>query len=266
MKRKAMDIIWIDSTPSTNSYIRERYISGAAGGLIPPLTMVCARRQTAGRGQRGNSWESEPGMNLTFSFHFKPEGMSPAGQFAISEAVALAMVDSLSHFGIRACIKWPNDIYVEACDAGLASPATGRDLKIAGILIENSILGDCIERTIAGIGLNVNQKRFLSDAPNPVSMAQIIGKGFDLQAVAQCVGACMSTRLDGLKGHHPEYMASLWRADGRLHSFAESSGTKGMHGTPFLASIEDVESSGHLILKRSDGISRRYAFKEVVFI
>ncbi|MDE6431375.1 MAG: biotin--[acetyl-CoA-carboxylase] ligase, partial [Duncaniella sp.] len=121
---------------------------------------VSARRQTAGRGQRGNSWESAPGKNITMSILLRPEGLHPSRQFVISRAVSLAITGVLRRYMPASAVrvKWPNDIYVD-------------DRKICGILIENVISSASIRQSVVGIGINVNQRRFLSDAPNPVSMA-----------------------------------------------------------------------------------------------
>lgn len=233
-----MKILWIDSTASTNSYLREH------GEEIGPMTMVCAREQTAGRGQRGNSWESEPGANLTFSFRMVPEGVRPACQFVVSEAVALAMRSALARFGIEAMVKWPNDIYVA-------------DSKICGILIENSIMGPRIASSIVGIGLNVNQTLFVSDAPNPVSMRMLTGREFPLQNVALAVGEELERYLSRLDaGIHEEYRRALWRGDGKEYPFRETAS-----GLTFTASVSDVEPSGHIILGSS-----RYAFKEIEWL
>lgn len=239
-----MNQIWIASTESTNSYLQE------AGDSVKPHTMVISSNQTHGRGQRGNSWESEPGKNLTFSFYIKPEGILPAEQFIISEAVALAIMAALREFGIVAKVKWPNDIYVD-------------DKKICGILIENSILGPSIYKSIIGIGINVNQTLFRSDAPNPVSMAILLGKDYDLREVAQIIGRYLDSYiklLDKPDALHFEYKKNLWRGDGNKYPFIETSS-----GNRFFAKIADVERTGHLYLQSDDKFSR-YAFKEIIFV
>ena len=120
-----MKIKWIDKVDSTNTYLKEH------PSEVPAGTMLAARTQKAGRGQRGNSWESEPGKNLTFSFRAENLPLRPSEQFAVSEATALAIVALLRDYDIEAKVKWPNDIYVG-------------NRKICGILIENSIMGDMI--------------------------------------------------------------------------------------------------------------------------
>lgn len=243
-------MIWLDETPSTNSYLSSLITS--AETPLPDLTAVAARKQSAGRGQRGNFWEAEPGRNLTLSVvHYPPETLRPIEQFSISEATALAVTDTLADFGIEAMVKWPNDIYVG-------------DRKICGILIEHSLLGLTIRHSVLGIGLNVNQTLFISDAPNPVSMRQIIGKDdFDLEEVAGRLLSRLEERLslcvaaDNRKILHADFLKRLWRGDGRYYPFRERAA-----GREFLASIIDIEPSGLLLLSNGG----RYAFKEIEFL
>lgn len=248
-----MKIKWIDKVDSTNTYLKEH------PSELPAGTMLAARTQNAGRGQRGNSWEAEPGKNLTFSFRAENLPLRPSEQFAVSEATALAIVALLRDYGIETKVKWPNDIYVG-------------NRKICGILIENSIMGDRISSSVIGAGLNVNQTIFTSDAPNPVSMLNIALKSmrypaefteFSLREVAEKLGALLDAymaRLGEPQGLHSEYIASLWRGDGTLHPFRDTA-----TGERFDASIKGVELTGHLLLDAPDGI-RRYAFKEVAFL
>ena len=126
------------------------------------MDVIWAEQQSAGRGQRGHSWHSREGENLTFSVVLTPEFLPIVEQFLLSEIVALSLVEALSEYGVECRIKWTNDIY------------TG-DNKIVGVLIEHSLSGDKIVRTIAGIGINVNQLSFPDDLPNPTSMAVVSG-------------------------------------------------------------------------------------------
>ena len=132
--------------------------------------IVWAERQTAGRGQRGHSWTSPEGENLTFTLVLEPVFLPVGEQFLLSEAVTLALTDTFAAFGIDARIKWTNDIYVG-------------DKKLVGILIEHSYSGPTLARTIAGIGINVNQRAFDPALPNPVSMAVASGRTFDRREV-----------------------------------------------------------------------------------
>ena len=233
---------------STNAYIMRNIDS-----LVAPV-MVTAYRQTAGQGQRGNSWEAESGKNLTFSIFYRPEALPPMAQFAMSEAVALAVVDFLACHGIEAKVKWPNDIYVG-------------DRKICGILIRHSIMGSFVDYSVIGVGVNVNQMDFLSDAPNPVSMGQITGETYDLSSLETEIAGIMEHRLESIRSAefrkelHLEFMKNLWRGDGQLYPFIEPT-----TGECFNAKIEYVATHGPITLSLEDGTERTYAFKEVSFV
>lgn len=158
---KKHDIIWLNSIDSTNEEAR-RHISD-----IDNLSVLSAWEQTAGRGQRGNRWFSKAGENLLFSIVLKfscgdssapslPK-LSAREQFVLNEITSLSVVDFLSLHGIQAEVKWPNDVYVG-------------DRKICGILIENSLRGPWLSSSIVGIGLNINQRNFNVNLPNPTSM------------------------------------------------------------------------------------------------
>ena len=239
------NIIKLQLTPSTNTYL------GALDEVEEQHEgcVVVTHTQSAGRGQRGNSWEAAPGQNLTFSYLLRPVAIAPQEQFILSQAVSLAMVDVLSRHADGFSVKWPNDIYY-------------RDSKIAGILIEHNLAGGGIARSIVGVGLNVNQIEFESDAPNPVSLAQITGREYDLeqlldellQATRYRYAMCMDAP-DRLRA---EYKQNLYRREG-IHTYSDINGQ-------FQAAIEEIEPTGHLLLRDTDGLLRRYAFKEVAFV
>lgn len=234
-------IVWLDSCGSTNDALTE--IDGADHGTVA----VC-RRQTAGRGQRGNKWESEPGKNLTFSILLCPD-IEARSQFEMSMLVSLAVADFIDAvLGRRAAkVKWPNDIYVA-------------DGKICGILIENRLSGTMLERAVAGIGINVNQTVFRSGAPNPVSLAQLSGCSYNLQELMEDVAQRILNRIDRYDKNadalHGEYMSRLYRGDGKEYNFRLPG------GDTFKAAIVDVCTDGMMCL--SNGST--YAFKEVAYV
>ncbi len=235
------NIITIEECDSTNNVLTALAREGAPHG-----TVVTAVRQTAGRGQRGNSRESEPGKNLTFSLLIRPGSIAPHDQFRLSEAVALGIADALHPLlpGHEVKVKWPNDIYVG-------------DKKICGTLIENSITASRISHSIAGTGINVNQRRFLSDAPNPVSIAMLTGNETALRELLDAVVTAILRRLSQpWPMLHTEYMESLWRRDGGRYRDSAT-------GEEFQAAITDVAPSGLISLLDSEGQTRVYAFKEV---
>lgn len=245
-----MDIIYRhirkETTGSTNSDLAEL----SRREVVDDFTVISAQRQTAGRGQRGNSWESAPGKNLTFSIVVHPSFLDISRHFLISEITALAVKDTLSHFIDKISIKWPNDIY-------------WRDLKICGILIENELQGGRIMQSLAGIGINVNQKEFLSDAPNPVSLLQITGREYNIDYILDSFVSRFAFYYDCLKNERfdeikMKYLPSLYRRD-TLHAFRDSRGR-------FKARIVDVLDHGPMILIDTEGIRREYMFKEVEYI
>lgn len=242
-----MKILYLEEVDSTNSYIMRNVRE-----LEAPV-MVTAYRQTAGQGQRGNSWEAEPGKNLTFSIFYRPVELPPMAQFAMSEAVALSVVDFLAAHGIEAKVKWPNDIYVG-------------DKKICGILIRHSIMGTFVSYSVIGVGIDVNQTEFFSDAPNPVSMKQITGKNYDLPQLENEIAEILERRLEGITDQdsreslHKKFMQDLWRGDGYMYPFADTA-----TGESFMARIENIAPHGPISLRLCDGSLRTYAFKEVTF-
>ena len=151
------------SIGSTNTYLRE--LNG--GDPAYAYEAAVASFQTAGRGQKGNSWESEAGKNLLFSILAHPNNIKVQEQFYISQAIALAVSDSVMaavgpQYACDVSVKWSNDVY-------------WKDFKMAGILIENTLQGSNILDTVVGVGLDVNQEVFVSDAPNPISLKNITG-------------------------------------------------------------------------------------------
>lgn len=241
----------LDSCASTSSELAR--CDDAPHGFV-----IASRSQTAGRGQRGNSWEAEPGKNLTFSLLLRPLGLHPARQFELSMVVSLAIADAIDAVlpeGKHTIVKWPNDIYV-----GLE--------KICGILIENKLApapggagGMVIERSIAGVGINVNQTAFVSDAPNPTSV--ILQNGGRETALEPFLSDVCRRILDYWAAYEAapdaealgrRYFARLLWTSGE-HPFADCDGR-------FMAHIVSVASDGMLTL--SNG--RTYAFKEVSFL
>ena len=236
-------IDYLPETSSTNDTIASPgYQSG---------DLVLAETQMAGRGQRGNSWSSLPGENLTFSQLFYPTELPADRQFYISKAVSLALVDTIGNFGLTATVKWPNDIYIG-------------NRKIVGMLIENDLMGVSIQRSILGIGLNVNQTDFDPALPNPTSMAMESGGMFSRTEVLDRYLDRITHWFHRLTAGDWEtidrkYRENLFRGAGE-HLFAEPG------GEPFRASIETIEPTGELILRRPDGSRKAYLFKEVEFI
>lgn len=240
----------ISSTESTNTYAKNLPVDPEDRTPV----VVATDNQTAGRGQRGNSWESEPGANITMSLVVYPVWMSAAHQFELSMIVSIAIVETLRHYidtpqWLK--IKWPNDIYFG-------------DRKIAGILIENSVNDGRIERSVIGIGLNVNQTEFSGDVPNPISLIHATGIKIDIHALRAKIVTQILDMLDAY-ADDPEidelcalYDSMLWRNDGQYHTWRDT-----MTGTDFRAILSGVGTDGKLHLTDTDGNTKTYLFKEV---
>ena len=229
-------IIHLDETDSTNRWLRE-------AGLKEQAVCVWTDYQTAGRGCGTNQWESERGKNLTFSMLIHPDGMPATRQFHLSMAISLAICEVLGQHIGDLSIKWPNDIY-------------WRNGKIAGILIEHTLQGSHIKDSIIGVGLNVNQRSFHSDAPNPVSLWQISEHETDREPLLQDILHAFNQYVK--QDIRESYLAMLYRRQG-YHPYCDKNGA-------FMAELVTVEPDGHLLLRDDDGRDRRYAFKEVSFI
>lgn len=225
--------MFIEQTNSTNTLLKELIAKGQEPDFI------YAGYQTAGRGQTGNSWESEKGKNLICSILLPPNKNLYFLNIAVSVAILRLFDEPLT-------IKWPNDIYWE-------------DKKLAGILLENAIIGNEVKYTIAGIGLNVNQTEFVSDAPNPVSLKQISGKEYAIDPLMQDLLEAVHTVLnEPEEAVWSEYKAHLYRREG-YWPFADQNGT-------FEAQIEDVLPSGEIVLRDKNGQLHTYGFKQIKYI
>lgn len=240
----------IGETDSTSNYIKSHLSELDNQPENVKLVVAYSDFQTAGRGQGTNHWESERGKNLLFSILCHPVWVPIQSQFLISEAIALSIRDALSAYVDDITIKWPNDIY-------------WKDKKISGTIIENSLQGGHIKDCVVGTGVNVNQQEFHSDAPNPVSLYQIIGKESDRKILLKDIVTRFQSYLDDIRNGSYEkivsfYMSFLYRSHG-FFPFRDKDGE-------FEAAIVEVEDDGHLILRDKGDVIRSYAFKEVEFI
>ena len=232
---------------STNEEALRRIAEGRAGEGMVFIT----HHQLHGKGAGQNHWESEPDKNLTFSLVLEPRFMEPSAQFVITEMVSLALFDvvkqSLGEEHLS--IKWPNDLYY-------------KDEKLAGILIQNRVVGNQIDFSVIGVGLNVNQKVFYSDAPNPVSMANISGKEEDLTGLLHDFLEKFSHYYEKIKKDiyalEPAYLSHLYHFD-EWHVYKEAAGE-------FTAKITGIDAYGRLLLTDDNGNRRKYGFKEVAFL
>ena len=227
--------MYISSTNSTNTLMRELL---AKGEWPEEELFLYAGYQTAGRGQTGNGWESEPDKNLICSILLPNKNL-----YFLNIAVSVAIIRLI---GEPFTIKWPNDIYY-------------RDKKLAGILLENAIVGSTVKYSIAGVGLNVNQTKFTSDAPNPVSLKQITGKTYDIDQLMKDLFEAVKAVLNEPEERiWSEYKDHLYRQEG-WYAYEDQNGR-------FEARIIDVLPTGEIVLKDKQGNERIYHFKQIRYV
>lgn len=264
--------MYIAETHSTNTLLREKI---AKGEWPDCERFLRAGFQTAGRGQTGNGWESEADKNLLFSVLPDTSHIPVENQFDLSVIISVTLYRSLGSLsvsrrvtvgnepgaeGSELAIKWPNDLYYG-------------DRKLAGILIETGLLNGMIAWAIAGVGLNVNQTEFCSDAPNPVSIKQITGRDYNLEELmAQFMSSLDEVQSWSREEQWAYYRAHLYRREG-FYPFVE----REVNGTPtmnadasaqgqFLARIQDILPSGEIVLQTPDGEQRKYHFKQIRYV
>lgn len=239
-------IIRLHSIESTNNYANSQLRSNQ----VAEGTVFLAYEQSAGRGQRTNFWESEPGQNLTFSLVVYPHFLDIRRQFLLSKAVTLGIYRALAKYVDNLRIKWPNDIY-----AG--------NQKLGGILIENSIMYSSIKSAVIGIGINVNQTHFLSKAPNPVSLKTLTNQEYDCELVMSEILSQIDFYYSMLqKGEQEfidlEFISVLYRLHEK-HWFRSENET-------FEGQITGVNEIGQLLIQKENGQVLDFHFKEVEFL
>lgn len=243
------NIIELDETTSTN-----RFTSELLGkDKLPDGTVIMACYQNCGKGAGDNKWESEVGKNLTISIVLYPIFLPLERQFMLNKMVSLGVYDmicKLVNNPLKVKIKWPNDIYVE-------------NKKISGILIENAIIGNTFQHSIFGIGININQEVFYSNAANPVSLKNITGKEFDLKHCLKLLCACIEERYEILRSDgsdllDDDYISALYRkGESALYVYKNEM---------ISAIIIGISVEGMLILETMDKKIIECDFKEIVYI
>ena len=245
-----MPFIELQSVDSTNNYLRQLVHEKT----IEPGTVVFAREQLLGKGQRGNAWTSEKDANIMLSILLNPYPIPLSLQFHLSACISVALYDFFyKHAGEETKIKWPNDLY-------------WRDKKAGGILIE-SVVGSQESGVrnwkwaIVGIGININQTFFSPDLPNPVSLKQITGKNFDPVTLAKELCTFLDKRFHqlisgGFKKIYQDYLSHLYKKDQSVKLKKDN--------RVFEATIKSVSSQGELIVQH--GTEERFDFGKVEWL
>ena len=256
--------MYVARTNSTNTLLKELL---AKSEWPEGEEFLYAGYQTAGRGQTGNGWESEEGKNLLCSIlveRQKTAAIKEESPFYLNVTVSVAvhrlLRQELMAKSQQLTVKWPNDLYWQ-------------DKKMAGILIENAIIGNEVKYSIAGIGLNINQTEWKSDAPNPVSLKQVTGKEYNIdeqmKSLAHAIREVLSEPEEEVWAY---YKAHLYRKDGfwpfveREVSIAPTTNAQANADSQFMARIADILPTGEIVLEDPEGIKKKYHFKEIRFV
>jgi BirA family biotin operon repressor/biotin-[acetyl-CoA-carboxylase] ligase len=200
--------------------------------------------QFSGRGQKGNTWNSEKGENLLFSFLLRPHFLAPRHSFWLSAAISVGLAKALENWLEGVKVKWPNDVLVGG-------------QKIAGILIENTITGQVLDESIVGIGLNVNQLDLHFQA---TSLRKILNQKLELELVLKTVldelaWAYFQLQIAGWEKMKSHYYQSLFKM-GIPADFVLPEGQK------FRGLIKGISEEGRLLIVSSKG-EESFGFKEV---
>jgi BirA family biotin operon repressor/biotin-[acetyl-CoA-carboxylase] ligase len=237
--------IKLERVDSTNRYALDM----AKNGLLHEGAIISANEQFSGKGQRGSSWQTMAGKNLTLSLYLKPHFLHANQQFLLSQCIALAVFDCIkNYYPKEVFIKWPNDILIN-------------DKKAAGILIENTLKNDKIDYSIIGIGLNINQTEF-ENLPHATSLKLQTGIEFTLDEVLKNLCRQIEKRYLQLKkdntATHKNYLENLYR----YKTFANYN----YKGNKIKARIIDIDTNGKLILEKELGEKLICDLKEVEFV
>lgn len=236
----------LKTVDSTNDYatalISQKSISD---GLA-----ICAISQTAGKGQMGSRWLTAQGKNLTLSIILKPKSLHIKYQFYLSIITALSIRDLLTKYHVNSTIKWPNDIYVKSN-------------KIAGILIQNTLIQSNIQHSIIGIGINVNQELFDPTIANPTSFLLENNKSYDLMEVRKDLYSCFESYYIDLKEGRFKSLIAEYRES--MYQKNEVRSYQMRDGTIVNGIIRDVQENGLLDIEINDTI-QSFSLKEVAFV
>lgn len=242
-----MKLIKLNAISSTNTFLKEL----SKNTPLEDFTVVVAENQTNGRGQQESIWISEPSKNLTFSIYIKDLRLKIKDNKYLNYAVSLAIYAVLKSKNIpNLAIKWPNDI-------------VSGNKKICGILIENSIQKDCIQNSIIGIGINVNQEKFSETIKNVTSLKKIVHTNFDLDDLLNEICFELKNQLQLLfQKKYPfleeKYLKVLFQKDKPM-MFKDSKNNL------FLGIIRGISETGNITIELENETLKEFGVKEISF-
>lgn len=239
-------IIYYATCASTNTVA----MNLVSNSQIPEGTVVITDCQLQGRGQRGNTWVSEPYQNLTFSLVLYPSWLEVPNSFYLNMVTALGIYQALATSITQGLsIKWPNDIYFQ-------------NQKVGGILIENVVNKSKLRASVVGIGLNVNQTNF-NNFPHATSLSLICGYKFNLSSLLLQLTHHVQRQYDrlhqeGAHGLQKDYLQYLYGLH-EIKTFRDQEGT-------FQGIIQGIDEQGRLVIDRAHQERRHYNNQEIALV
>ncbi|PID90509.1 MAG: biotin--[acetyl-CoA-carboxylase] ligase [Bacteroidetes bacterium] len=243
--------IILETASSTNTYAAEH------ADMLPRPTLIVAKEQTQGLGQRGNTWDALPGditASLIVDIPAGPNGtqaVAPEYSFVLNQVASLAVCEALAALGVSAQVKWANDIIVS-------------NRKICGLLISTALKGDALHSAVIGYGLNIaaRPQSPAHYAPPAIGLNELVASHVDSAQLAESIAERIIKQLDRLAHSehdeiHAEYLAKLFWREG-YHPFS-------IHATGerIEARIVGILPSGQLQLELRDGQRRNFLFREL---
>ena len=214
-------------------------------------TVIITSNQTAGKGQKGNKWESEPNKNLTFSLILSPKPLKASQQIYLNMAMSVACYEFLNIFlaDDKLKIKWSNDIFFEK-------------KKIVGMLIENTIRGYYLQSSVVGIGININQVNF--DETKATSLQKLNGTEYDLEQL-------LNILLEKIEKNYLKVKTSAFAELKQKYiqyqyQYNDIKNYQTADGKNFEGKIIDVDENGMLCIENLNGKTLKFNFKELVYL
>jgi len=240
-----MDHLLIYNTLDSTNSEAQRLL---AAGTVVNGTSLLAKEQTEGKGQLGRSWYADAGSHLAMSVILIPQNLTAIELPLTGMKVSLGIVRALKQLDVNLDpqIKWPNDIYVN-------------EKKLAGILLENALAGNKIQHIIIGIGMNVNERIFPDDLPNPISLFMATGQQYDLYEMAQLIRMHVMETVENCDLYwKQEYDECIF---GR-HSIRKFDRL----GQQIEGIVMGVDEQGRILLKIKDGSIQSFFSHEIKWI
>ena len=242
-----MKVIKLNAIHSTNTFLKDL----SKNTILENFTVVVTENQTNGRGQQESSWVSEPNKNLTFSVYLNDLNLNISAKKYLNYAVSLTIFTVLKQKNIpNLAIKWPNDI-------------VSGNKKICGILIENSIQKNCIQNSIIGIGINVNQERFSESLKNVTSLKNLLDKDVDLDSLLDEICLELKNQLQILSEKKYQVLEDNYLKV--LYQIHKAMMFKKAENELFLGIIRGISETGNIIIELENETKKEFGIKEISF-